>query len=98
MKTHIKSALFGTFAVVLLPAVADAHDFPKGYFKMTTQFRENANECLESRSLTTGPAFMDVCQRVSGQYWKAVPAGNGYFRLTTQFRENAHQHVPREQK
>jgi len=63
-----------------------------GLFKLTTQFRENENECLEGNqingSLKNGAAFMDQCQNVSGQLWRAVPAENGYFRLTTYFRES----------
>lgn len=61
-----------------------------GYFKLTTQFRENKNECLEGNQVNgskNGAAFMDKCQNVSGQVWKMIPEGNGYFKLTTQFRE-----------
>ena len=67
-----------------------AADFPDGYFRLTTQFRESAKECLEGNQVNgsmNGAAFMDKCQNVSGQLWKATPAGNGYFKLTTQFRE-----------
>ena len=61
------------------------------YFKLTTQFRESKNECLEGNQRNgsmKGAAFMDKCQNVSGQLWKIIPAGNGYFKLTTQFRES----------
>ncbi|WP_420396523.1 OmpA family protein [Nioella sp.] len=64
-----------------------------GYYRLTTAFREGANECLEGNQINgaamNGAAFMDSCQDVSGQLWRAVPAGDGYFRLTTMFRENA---------
>ena len=66
-------------------------NLPEGYFKLTTQFREGNNECLEgnqAKGSMNGAAFMDSCQNVSGQLWKATPAGNGYFKLTTQFRES----------
>ena len=62
-----------------------------GYFKLTTQFRERSNECLEGNQVNgsrNGASFMDRCQNVSGQSWKATSAGNGYFKLTTQFRES----------
>ena len=63
-----------------------------GYFKLTTQFRENENECLEGNqadgSVLSGVAFMDKCQDVDGQLWKATSADNGYVKLTTKFREN----------
>jgi len=65
--------------------------FPNGYFRLTTQFRESNGECLEGNQVNgsiNGAAFMDKCQNVAGQLWKAIPAENGYFRLTTQFREN----------
>lgn len=44
-----------------------------GYFKLTSQFRENKNECLEGNQkagVKGGVAFMDTCQNVSGQLWK----------------------------
>lgn len=48
-------------------------NFPDSYFKLTTQFRENKNECLEGNQVKgsmNGAAFMDKCQDVSGQLWK----------------------------
>ena len=71
---------------------AASSGLPDGYFKLTTQFRESSGECLEGnqvKGLMNGAAFMDKCQNVSGQLWKATPAGNGYFKLTTQFRESS---------
>lgn len=76
-------------------AFADSSNFmgigAGGYFRLTTMFREGNNECLEGNqvngSAKDGAAFMDNCQNVSGQLWKAIPQGNGYFRLTTMFRE-----------
>jgi hypothetical protein len=91
MNMMTRLALAGALALGLAPMTASAQGFPQGYFGMTTQFREGANECLESRSAGNGAAFMDVCQNVSGQLWRAIPAGNGYFRLTTQFREGANE-------
>ena len=44
-----------------------------GYFKLTSAFRENENECLEGNQKegsNKGVAFMDTCQDVSGQLWK----------------------------
>lgn len=44
-----------------------------GYFKLTSQFREKENECLEGNQKAGskgGVAFMDSCQNVSGQLWK----------------------------
>ena len=71
-------------------AIDTGSSFPDGYFKLTTQFRESEDECLEGNQVKgsmNGAAFMDKCQNVTGQLWKATPAGNGYFKLTTQFRE-----------
>lgn len=47
-----------------------------GYFKLTSEFRENENECLEGNQKAgsrNGAAFMDSCQNVSGQLWKVKP-------------------------
>ncbi|PLX37907.1 MAG: hypothetical protein C0606_06525 [Hyphomicrobiales bacterium] len=70
-----------------------ALDQGNGYFRLTTMARESTNECLEGNQLNgpsrQGAAFMDRCQNVSGQLWKATDQGNGYFRLTTMFRESA---------
>ena len=47
-----------------------------GYFKLTSMFRENHNECLEGNQKAgskNGVAFMDTCQNVSGQLWKIKP-------------------------
>ncbi|MEO1761020.1 MAG: carbohydrate-binding protein [Cyanobacteria bacterium J06629_18] len=65
---------------------------PNRFYKLTTMFLEKENKCLEGnklspRSTLKGAAFMDNCQKVSGQSWKLVPVGNGYFRLKTQFLE-----------
>ena len=58
-----------------------------GYFKLTNKFRESKQECLEGNNVggkaKGGAAFMDKCQNVTGQMWKAVPIGNGYYKLTT---------------
>ncbi len=63
-----------------------------GYFRLTTQFLEKENKCLEGNKFASGStlggrAFMDNCQNVSGQLWKMIPTSNGYFRLTTMFLE-----------
>ena len=46
----------------------------EGYFKLTSQFREKANECLEGNAkggAHNGVAFMDSCQdEAGGQFWK----------------------------
>ncbi|WP_419572018.1 RICIN domain-containing protein [Rheinheimera sp.] len=48
-----------------------------GYFKLTSKFRENENECLEGNqkagSKNSGASYMDSCQDVSGQAWKVKP-------------------------
>ena len=54
-------------------AVDSSFSFPDGYFKLTTQFRESKNECLEGNQMKgsmNGAAFMDKCQNVTGQLWK----------------------------
>ena len=59
---------------ILMPAAASAQTFPDGYFRLTTQFREGANECLEGNQVggsMNGTAFMDTCQDVTGQLWRA---------------------------
>ena len=65
---------------------------PNGYFKMQTMFQMPNNRCLESNRVTPdaaykGAAFLDRCQNVSGQLWKAVPIGRGWFRLQSQYLE-----------
>ena len=87
-----------TPAIILLAissntwANPNASSFPNGYFKLTSQFRESKGECLEGNqvkgSAMNGATFMDKCQDVTGQLWKATPVRNGYFKLTTQFRES----------
>ena len=62
----------------------------QGYFKLQTMFQAPDNKCFEGNrfapdAVLQGGAFMDDCQNVSGQAWKAVPEGNGYFRLKTEF-------------
>lgn len=66
---------------------------PGGYFRLQSMYLENENKCLEgnrfeANSTLRGASFMDDCQNVSGQLWKAVEDQNGYFRLQTQFLEN----------
>ena len=81
-----------SLATFVLPSLAAAQGFPDGYFKLTSQFRDGANECLESTSHdNSAGANMDPCSNVSGQLWKATSAGNGYYKLTTQFREGANE-------
>ncbi len=84
------ACLITAIAATAIPNLAAANVFPEGYFKLTTQFREGHNECLEGNAKDRGhgSAYMDSCQNVSGQLWKATPAGNGYFKLTTQWRES----------
>lgn len=68
-----------------------AKSFPKGYFKLTTMFREGEGECLEGNQRSGdmgGAAFMDTCQNVSGQSWIAKRSSKGYYKLTTQFRDS----------
>lgn len=77
------------------PAPSDGRfepQVPDGYFKLKSMFQEPNNRCLESNrvapsSMLGGASFMDICQDVSGQLWKAMPASNGYFRLTSMFLE-----------
>ncbi len=89
--TIINLKAIATAAILFAPAApAFADSFPEGYFKMTTQFREGSEECFEGNrrgGSMNGAAFMDSCQNVSGQLWKAIPQGNGYAKLTTMFRE-----------
>ena len=69
---------------------ASAQSITDGYFRLTTQFREGHNECLEGNQRNgsmNGAAFMDTCQNVTGQMWKSIPLGDGYYKLVTQFRE-----------
>lgn len=66
-----------------------------GYFKLQTLFQAPENKCFEGNrfapeSTLQGAAFMDTCQNVSGQYWKAVPANGGYFKLKTLFQGEDH--------
>ncbi|MBR9824249.1 MAG: RICIN domain-containing protein [Alphaproteobacteria bacterium] len=60
-----------------------------GVYRLQTQFG-GPNRCLEgnqaSASQYSGAAFMDVCQNVTGQRWRFVPANDGYFRLQNEFR------------
>lgn len=50
-----------------------------GVFRLQTAWRGDG-ECLEANGRGSqvhgGAAFMDTCQDVTGQYWRAVPAGN----------------------
>ena len=83
----ICSALVVAGFVSATPAAAQGNS---GYFKLQTMFQEPENKCFEgnrfaSDAVLQGASFMDGCQEVSGQYWKAVPEGNGFFRLKTQF-------------
>lgn len=54
-----------------------AVDQGNGYFRLTTMFREGANECLEGREINGGPkkgaAYMESCQNVSSQLWTVYP-------------------------
>lgn len=73
-------------------ASSPGNQIPTGYFRMQSQFLEASNRCLESNRIAPGYAlggasFMDTCQQVSGQFWKALPIGNGYYRLTSMFLE-----------
>ncbi|MCK9554089.1 hypothetical protein [Aquamicrobium sp.] len=66
-------------------AVSEAN----GYFRLKTRALSKG-KCLEGNrvaqdAMLQGAAFMDDCQNVSGQLWKAVPESNGYFRLKTMF-------------
>lgn len=79
------------FGMAILAAPAHANP-PQGYFKMLSMFQEPNNLCLESNKVGPGATlggatFMDECQRVSGQLWKAVPLGNGYYKLNSMFLE-----------
>ena len=50
--------------------LAAAQELPNGYFKLTTQFREGNNECLEGNQRAgsmNGAAVMDSCQNVTGR-------------------------------
>ena len=61
-----------------------------GYYWLQTKFLESKNKCLEGnrlspQSVLKGAAFMNDCDRQTGQFWKFVPDGNGYFRMKTDF-------------
>ena len=63
----------------------------EGYFWLQTAFLESRDKCLEGNRLSPesvlkGAAFMNDCDRQTGQFWKLEPAGNGFFRLKTLFR------------
>ncbi|MGV6889764.1 hypothetical protein ACTYEO_11020 [Rhodophyticola sp. SM2404] len=86
------SKLLGNFAIIACltaPMSLAAQSLPSGEFSLTTQFRKAEGECLEGNQINgalEGAAFMDRCQNVSGQVWRALPEGDGYYRLTTEFR------------
>jgi hypothetical protein len=65
---------------------------PTDFFRLKTIAQEADNRCLESNRVSPtsylgGATFMDKCQNVSGQLWKAISAGNDTFRLTSLFLE-----------
>ena len=69
MKTLFKL----TVPVTIIFALSSNALASDDYFKLTTQFRESKNECLEGNQVNgslNGAAFMDKCQNVSGQLWK----------------------------
>ena len=88
-----RSAVFLFIAAVLSASVAHAFTPQIGkLYKLKTQF-QGPDKCLEgnkraSTSTLGGAAFMDNCQRVSGQAWKFVPDRDykGYYRMKTVFR------------
>jgi len=70
-------------------------DAGDGYFRLSTLFLKDEDRCFEGNKVDAtstlgGAAFMDSCQSVSGQLWKAVEdtSNAGYFRLQTKFLEN----------
>ena len=65
---------------------------PNGYFRMQTMFQAPNDRCLESNRIVPGATlkgatFLDRCQQVTGQLWKAVPIGRGLFRLQSKMLE-----------
>ncbi|NNF38895.1 MAG: hypothetical protein HKN71_09520 [Gemmatimonadetes bacterium] len=69
-------------AAMQLWTEVDTYRNDSDYSRITTLYFENqgADRCLESsgpnrQQILDGRPFMDTCQDVTGQYWKAEPAG-----------------------
>lgn len=91
MKTSIFALATCAAGLVALTQSSAANP-PNGYFRMQTMFQIPNDRCLESNKVVPGAArkgatFLDRCQDVSGQLWKAVPIGRGWFRLQSMFLE-----------
>lgn len=62
----------------------------EGVYKLTAQFYEPLNKCLEANSpasaIHSQASFMDVCQNVNSQSWKLIPEANkvGYYRIVAE--------------
>ncbi len=70
------------------PANAGGFEPGKRHYQLQTRFLEAQNMCLEGNApgrdaFLGGAAYLDKCDRVSGQQWTFVPAGDGYFKLQT---------------
>lgn len=85
-------SLFSALSVSLLATGVANAEPPGGYFRLQTMLQERNNRCLESNRVSPGAAlggasYMDMCQNVSGQLWKATPDGQGYYWLKSMFLE-----------
>jgi len=64
----------GTFGATVTSVSAQI--IPGGYFRLTTMIRESNKKCLEGNRVNGsmgGAIFMNSCQNVTGQMWRAVP-------------------------
>ncbi|MEZ5729460.1 MAG: hypothetical protein R3E48_16590 [Burkholderiaceae bacterium] len=58
-------------------------DAGRGYYHLTTQFRERDNMCLEGnkrgpKAMLLGMAHLAQCQNVSGQFWRIILGSGGH--------------------
>lgn len=77
--------------VLVSPGSALAMD-GNPYVRLTTKLLEGSDKCLEGNkfaptSTLKGAAFMDSCQKVTGQMWAFVVRPDGYFSLQTKFQQ-----------
>lgn len=79
------------FVAALLLGTCSGHfvPHPRGVYRLKTAFLGDSM-CLEGNefspaSTLRGAAFMDRCQRVTGQLWSFKRTDDGYYRLQTAF-------------
>ena len=92
--TISRLALCALIISACFTAAVTAQPIPEdGFVKLRVMTEEN--KCLEgnrlsSESVLKGAAFMNDCDRQTGQYWKAkpVPGHDGYYWLQTAFLES----------